>query len=174
MRAEQLLRLFPRAWRERYGEEFLATAGDERLRFSQVIDIVACAIDARSSREVRSVTRGGDANAVEGECIMPRKLLTSCGSTVPLASRRDAVIGALVMIAGSFVFSAAGIVLKRRGFVAAGESLVSVAFFASLLLMMPFTYLKGRSWRVQLVLVGLPMLLLVVIALFAQLASASS
>jgi hypothetical protein len=174
MRAEQLLRLFPRAWRERYGEEFLATAGDERLRLSEVIDIIACAIDARSSREVRRVTDAVDANPVEGGCIMPRRLSTSCGSTVPLASRRDAVIGALVMIAGSLLFSAAGVILKRQGHVAAGESLVSIAFFASLLLMMPFTYLKGRSWRVQLVLVGLPMLLLVAIALSAQLASASS
>ena len=44
--AERLLRLYPRAWRERFGEEFLETAGPGKLRFQQVIDIVSGAIDA--------------------------------------------------------------------------------------------------------------------------------
>ena len=38
MRPEALLRLYPRAWRERYGEEFLATIGPEALGPQQVID----------------------------------------------------------------------------------------------------------------------------------------
>ncbi len=32
---------------------------------------------------------------------------------------------------------------------------------------MPFTYLKGRSWRVRLLFVGVPMLILLLIALLA-------
>ena len=55
---ERLLRLYPRAWRERYGEEFLATVGHGALHVQQVIDIVAGAIDAWLSADVRRATRG--------------------------------------------------------------------------------------------------------------------
>ena len=37
MTAEQLIRLYPRAWRDRYGEEFLATIGDKALHLQQVM-----------------------------------------------------------------------------------------------------------------------------------------
>src|SRR4029450_3771169 len=57
MTAPQLRRLSPRAWQERYGEEFLATVGDGALRFQQVIDIVSGAIDARFSSDGRRGTR---------------------------------------------------------------------------------------------------------------------
>ncbi len=51
--AEGLLRLYPRAWRDRYGEEFLATVGDDALHVQQMIDIVMGAIDAWLSLDVR-------------------------------------------------------------------------------------------------------------------------
>ena len=57
MKASQLLRLYPRAWRERYGDEFAALAGDAPLGASQIIDIVSGAIDARFSRDVRGSVR---------------------------------------------------------------------------------------------------------------------
>lgn len=44
--AECLLRLYPRAWRERYGDELLALVGRGALRPQEVIDIVSGAIDA--------------------------------------------------------------------------------------------------------------------------------
>ena len=53
MTADRLRRLYPRAWRERYGEEFLATIGDGALRLQQIVDIVAGAIDAWVARDVR-------------------------------------------------------------------------------------------------------------------------
>ncbi len=98
---------------------------------------------------------------------MPRTLMTSCGSTAAL-SRRDAWLGALAMIGGSILFAAGGIAAKRMGFEEMGESLLAIGFPASLLFSMPFTYLKGRSRRIQLLLVGLPLLLLVLIAVLTQ------
>ena len=92
-----------------------------------------------------------------------------CGSVAQQPSRRDSIYGALALIGGSLLFSAAGIVAKRTGFETAGETLVSIAFPASILFALPFLYLKGRSWRVQLVFVGLPLLLLVAIAFLANL-----
>ena len=45
--------------------------------------------------------------------------------------------------------------------------LLSLAFPASLLLSMPFTYSRRYSWRVQLALVVLPLALLVLLAFVA-------
>ena len=169
MRASHFLRFFPRGWRERYGDEFLATVGDEPLRLRQVIDIAACAADAWTSGEVRSATRPGRADPHSGERIMWRNLMTSCGSTEIVWTRRDAILGAFSLIGATILFCAAGIAAKRTGLEAAGETLLAIAFPGSLLLAMPFTYLKGRSWRVQLVLVGVPLAILVAIAFLAQL-----
>ena len=169
MRAESLLRLYPRAWRERYGEEFLAMLGDEPLRLAQAIDVVAGAVDAWTSGEVRRATRaGGVGTGNGGGSAMTKKLIPSCGGAVLAPTRRDEMLGALAMIGGTLVFTAAGVAAKRGGLDAFGDTLLSVAFFAGLLLMTPFLYLRERSWRVQLALVGLPLAVLVGIAALVE------
>ena len=45
MTAQQLVRLYPRAWRERYGDEFVETVGRKALNPQQVIDIIGGALD---------------------------------------------------------------------------------------------------------------------------------
>lgn len=44
---KHLLRLYPRAWRDRYGDEFEALLDQRSLRFRDGIDIVHGALDAR-------------------------------------------------------------------------------------------------------------------------------
>lgn len=44
MKPESLLRLYPRAWRERYGEEFLAMVGHRPLNRHESLDIVGAAV----------------------------------------------------------------------------------------------------------------------------------
>jgi hypothetical protein len=155
-----LLRLFPRGWRARYGDEFLATVGEEPLRARQIVDIAAGAVDAWLSADVRRATRRE--SDVERD-LMTKKLILSCGATTTF-SRRDAMLGATLMIVGSILFSIAGLAAKRAGHPEAAKAILSFAFPASLVLMMPFTYLRGKSWRVQLVMVGLPLVILVLIA----------
>jgi hypothetical protein len=100
---------------------------------------------------------------------MSKKWMTSCGTAAPEWSRRDAWLGALALGGGSLLLSAAGIFVKRSGFTATGEALVALAFPASLMLSMPFTYLKGRSRPMQFLLVGVPLMFLVLIAVLAHL-----
>ena len=159
MRAEHLLRLFPRTWRARYGDEFLATAGDEHLGLRQTIDIAACAIDAWTSSEVRRATSQVRSEAIREGDPMTRKLMASCGATSVEFSRRDAVLGALALIGGSALLSVAGIVVMRTGYGVTGHALLGLASPVPLLFAMSFTYLKGKSWRVLLLLAGLLMLL---------------
>ena len=100
---------------------------------------------------------------------MLKRLMTSCGSAEVALSRRDAIIGALALLGGSILFVVVGFAAKSMGYEVMGEMLLSIAFPASLLFSMPFTYLKGRCWRTQLLLVGLPLLLLVLACFLAQL-----
>jgi len=157
MTADRLLRLYPRAWRERYGEEFLEFVGPGRLRLQQVIDIVSGAVDAHLSREVRRSTapEGG------GGALMLTSLKAACARTGPRITTRDGVIGAAVMIVASLVFVALGTVLKRQGWESASEVVISLSYSASLLLAMPFLWLKGHSWKAQAFFVGVPMLVLI-------------
>ena len=88
-------------------------------------------------------------------------LKTACARTGPRITTRDGAIGAAVMIVATIVFSGLGIFLKRRGWESTGEVVVGLAFSGSLLLAMPFLWLKGHSWKAQAFFVGVPMLVLI-------------
>jgi hypothetical protein len=154
MTAVSLLRLYPRAWRERYGDEFVATIGDGALHLQQIIDIVAGAVDAWVSPIVRRQAQAGaTVHTSEGDP-MESTLKSICASRSLRYTKRDALIGAGVMLAGSLAMAIAAVLLKLRGYSALGEAVAVNGFFVSLVLSMPFWLLKGQSWRAQTVLVG--------------------
>lgn len=161
MRLTHLLRLYPRAWRDRYGEEFLATVGHDRLHPQQVIDIVSGAIDAWLSADVRRATTAARV-APSGGGPMTLKSLMVCDRKQVRYTTRDSLIGAGVMLGATLLFVVLGIAARRSGLSITGEVLTSVAFPGSLALSMPFWLMKGQSWKAQLVLVGGPLALLVV------------
>jgi hypothetical protein len=165
--ARQLLQLYPRAWRERYGEEFAEFVGDRRLSVQQAIDIVGGALDAWTSRSVRASVRGSVAGNSTGAAIMVQALKVRCASRTANYTTKDALIGAGVMIAVSFLMLAIGIAANRAGYATAGETVKGLAFPASMLLSMPFYLTKNLSWRAQTVLLGVPMLILIVISYLA-------
>jgi hypothetical protein len=165
MTAEQLLRLYPREWRKRYGEEFLATVGDGALRFQQVIDIVSGAIDAWFSSDVR---RSTTSPSQQGEATMTA-LKAACGRTQVRMTTRDGLIGAGIMLGVTFALSSLGIYLKRSGSPDLGELLISISFTAALVVSMPFTFMKGQPWRAQAVICGGTLLILTAISYLATL-----
>lgn len=169
MRADRLLHLYPRPWRERYGDEFLALVGDRPVRLPQIIDIVSGAIDAHLSSDVRATTVARrTAVHVEGDAAVLRTMKSVCynNAYVPF-SRRDAWIGAAMMLGASLVFTAAGLLFDRLGYEEMGDAAKSFAFPAGLLLSMPFTYVKGQSRKAQCVLVGIPLAILALITYIA-------
>jgi hypothetical protein len=164
MTANQLLHLYPRAWRDRYGEEFLATVGEGALRAQQIIDIVAGAIDAWLSPDVRRTTQAPQASGeLAGGSAMTSRLQAICQCTTLRYTKRDGLIGAAVMIGGTLVFAALGIYARRHGMPATGEVFKGLAFPGALTLSMPFVFLKGQPWKAQVVLVGGTLAILVVI-----------
>jgi hypothetical protein len=160
--------MYPRAWRERYGDEFLALVGDRPVRFPQIIDIVSAAIDAHLSSDLRAMASRGHVTHLQGGTAVMEALKQSCIHDRPaIISKRDAWTGAGVMIGGSILMSVAGIALNRAGFDTFGEAVKAAAFPVSMLLSMPFTFVKGKSWKAQGVLVGIPLLIIVLLTYLA-------
>ena len=149
MTASQLLRLYPRAWQERYGEEFLATVGDGALRLQQIIDIVSGAVDAWFSSDVRRSTTGP---SQQGDVTMHQLIKAACGQGEVRYTTRDSLFGAAVLLVGTFVLMAIGIFLSRQGWPVTGEAFKSLAFPVSLAVSMPMTFLKGQPRKAQIVI----------------------
>jgi hypothetical protein len=168
VRRDRLLRLFPRAWRRRYGDEFLETVADRSLGPQQVIDIVSGAIDAWLSADVRRATMATRA-APNGGGRMMLKALSVCERNRVAYTMRDALRGAGVMIVASLILTMAGVVARRGGWSMTGEALTSLSFFAALILSMPFWLMKGQPWKAQVVIVGGTLTLLVAIGYLAAL-----
>lgn len=160
MTAEQLVRFYPRAWRERYGAEFLDTVGSQRLHPQQAIDIAMGAVDAWMSAEVRRSSAGVVAGAANRGGPMTLSKIV-CTDTKYRMTTRDGIISAVAILAVTFVMMSVGIWLRKSGHADLGEAIVSLAFPMSMIWSMPFSYMKGQPWRAQAFLVGVPTLILI-------------
>lgn len=165
MTATRLLRLYPRAWRERYGEEFLATIGEQTLSAQQIVDITAGAIDAWLSADVRTATRVTSTAAPGGGIMTLRTMV--CGRTATRHTTRDSLIGVAVLFALTAILALAGNAVKRDGWPVAGEMLQNLAMTAPFMLSMPFWLMKGQHWKVQTVVIGVTLTLLTAASWFA-------
>ena len=164
MLRQHLLLLYPRAWRERYGEEFLAVIGSDSLRLPHVIDIVSGAIDAWLSADVRQTTASRIATTEGGPMVL--RALLDCERKHAGVTPRDGLIGAGVMLGVSLLLKVASAAATREGFPLAGDLLKSLVFLASFTLSMPFWLMKCQSWKAQVAIVGGTLALLVFIAYF--------
>ena len=95
--------------------------------------------------------------------------LTICERNQARYTKRDALIGAGVMIAATIVLSVIGIAVRRAGWPATGEVIVSLAFSGSLTLSMPFWLMKGQPRKAQVVIVGGTLVFLILIGYLATL-----
>lgn len=163
MRTHWLIRLYPRAWRDRYGAEMTAVLGDTRLTPTVILDLVAGALDARLMPQPIA------ASGTEKERAMFTNMMKRC-AVGPSISARDQLIGAAVMLGSSFLFALGYVAASARypenEFV---DAFGIMAFPAALLLSMPFTYLTRHSRRTQVVIVVGSLLLLMVMAYLAAL-----
>src|SRR5215472_16616762 len=86
MTAQQLVRLYPPAWKARYAEEFVALVGTDPLHVQQVVDIVSGAIDAWLSRDARralSSESGGTMRALSLAFLAMGVVARRAGLTLP-------------------------------------------------------------------------------------------
>jgi hypothetical protein len=141
-----LLRLYPRAWRERYGAEMEEVLAGQSLSLRTFADVVAGAIDAHANRQwVPAV----DVANTQGEKTMSQ--LSWC--EMEGVTARDQRRSAAWMIGGSIVLTSLALVLVRvMGQNSLSEGLIYSAFPASLMLSSECTYLKRYSRRSRTVM----------------------
>jgi hypothetical protein len=145
------LKLYPREWRERYGDELSAMVGDRPLSLGSSIDLIAGAIDARFTEERK----------------MPSILKTGCLTSNDPQSLADGIRGAAVMIGGTVVLSGVGILASKNGFHEAGDFFKGLAFPFSLAMMSHVMYLRKQSAAAKWIITGGTMTFLIVISLLA-------
>lgn len=153
MSPQSLLRLYPRAWRERYADEFLDACGDRSLSFQQVLDIVGGAIDARFAPQSHL------AKQPEGAPVNTLINKVACGSRANYTTQ-DGLKGAAFIVGGSFLLIFAGSVAKQNGLPQLAQFLRSVAVTVPMLLSPLFTFMKGQSAVAKVIIIGGPMLLI--------------
>ena len=158
MSGRWLVRLYPRAWRERYGAEMSAMLEEIPLTPAAIVDLVAGAIDARVAPH--RLPASHRVSPGDKETVMFNNLMKRC-ALGPGVSSYDQWLGSAVMIGSSIVFAVAYVLAAHRY---RGNNLVDafgiMAFPASLLLAMPFTHLKGHSRITQAIIVGTSLALL--------------
>jgi hypothetical protein len=162
MNARGLLRLYPRAWRDRYGDEFLALLDDRALGITEIADIALGALDARltsSTRMAAMEASGGSMKVLSKVCARPAEAEVS---------RSVALISAGLMIGMSLLMSVAGTLVRRSGWPDTGQFLLAMAFPAALMVSLPMLYLRHHSWRVHLAIVGGTLAFLSLITLLAM------
>ena len=150
MTGERLLWLYPRAWRERYGDEFVAIVGDRQIGFGEWIDIVSGAIDARLSSDVRRAAMSNAAGGVRAMTVLQALKLRQCGTSA--VGTREALIGAAVLVAGSLATVAVKHWLVASGQPEAGRLLTEVSFPALYMIVTNVWYLTGQPWRARVVI----------------------
>jgi hypothetical protein len=149
-----LIRLYPPAWRRRYGRELAELLAEQPASFRTAIDLAAGAVDAWLNPQ--SSTAAMAANPKGAEAMIPEMLkLRGLGCAANVPTTEDAVKGAAVTIGGSLVLVIALWWAKARyGDDPYLESIALVSWIVPMLFGLSYTELKGRSGLVRAVFVG--------------------
>ena len=141
-----LIRLYPKAWRQRYGDEMRELLAAEKPSLRTFADLIAGAIDARVNPQIPPAAGAG---CTQGEVTMTR-MFKCAPAGVTMA---DQWRSAAWMVGGSLTLTAFGIWLKTQiGPNALSEGLLYASFPASLMLSSECTYLKRYSPTARLVM----------------------
>lgn len=143
-----LLRLYPRAWRERYGEEVEDLVRSQPRSFRLFVDLVAGAVDARMNTHLLSA-----ATAPGGNPDMST-ILRLCSS--PRFTSEEMRASAAWMIGGSLGIAALGVIVQlvwRQNVLS--QTLIYASYPLALVLAGQPTYLKPYPRAVRWALTAL-------------------
>jgi len=152
-----LLRLYPRAWRRRYGAEIEELVASQPRSLQLAIDLLGGAIDAHWKPQAFG-ERMESAAAVEAGGTDMVHRLKSCRAT-PQMSPRDALLSGALSIGGSLVVAATLFIWKHPMVESVAMTMLPGVW---LLAIQPF-YLRGHSTRAKVALIGGPLIVLLAI-----------
>ena len=147
-----ILRLYPRPWRRRYGDEMAAMLEGRPFSLAAAIDLIAGAIDARLHPSATMAAAGADTR----EGTMLRAARFDCAIRLgPSVTRADHWKSAGVALGVTLILTPAWLGLDRlydnNPYV---ESFSAMPCLLAYLVSMRYTYLKDRSLAVQAAFIG--------------------
>lgn len=141
-----LIRLYPRAWRQRYGQEMRELLAAQKPTLRTFADLVAGAVDARLNPQGTPANRAGSKQGA-GHMV---KAFRCAPEGVSMS---DQWRSAAWLVGGSVVLMLIGVALKLQiGSNSLSEGLMYAAFPASLMLSSECTYLKRYSTAARTVM----------------------
>jgi hypothetical protein len=158
-----LIRLYPPAWRRRYGRELAELIAVQPMSFRTAVDLVAGAVDAWLNPQSSTAVTTTDAKGAGA--VLPKMLQLRSGGQGPDVTVADSLKAAAVTIGGTLA-----LVAVLTGFIKLYgknpfESLLAMGWLVPFLFSQHYTYLKGHPARVQAVLIGAPAVIVIAIAL---------
>jgi len=161
-----LIRLYPPAWRRRYGQELAELLAAQPASLRTAIALVAGAVDAWLNPQSSTAAMAVDPKGQGRTIVMMLKLRDAgCGAK---PTRADAIKAAAVTIGGSLAVVLALMWAKARyGENPYLKSLALVSWMVPMLFGLSYTELKGHSGRVKAAFVGGLSAIVIAIALAA-------
>jgi hypothetical protein len=159
-----LLRLYPKAWRERYGAELADLLARERLTPRLALDLLTGALDAQLHPQLVARTAGKAAGSSGGATVIGG-FSFRCASTAGTAgtgmTTREALRSALLFVGSTLVLAVGYVWLKRTlGPTAWVEAVGQMALFGPMLAYSVQLGAKNRTLAARAVLFAITMTLM--------------
>jgi hypothetical protein len=150
-----LLRLYPAAWRARYGAEFGAVLAGQRASPGLVLDVIAGAIDAHLHPQVLPSHSNRNPHPNPGEDTMTLAMFARCAAGGPKLSREQRRFASQLAILSALAMASLYLVLTRifRQAPAVQAVIYSSVFFTSSI-HVQMAYLRNRSRGTQALILG--------------------
>jgi hypothetical protein len=154
-----LLRLYPAAWRERYGEEFGAVLASQRASLGLVLDVIAGAIDAHFYPQIvtqkNSQIQQPEGKQTQGGDTMTLAMFQRCAAGGPKLSPGERRIASRLAIGTSFVMALLYVMLTKLYREApAAQAMFWSSVLAPNIIYAQMAYLKNRSRLTHAIIVG--------------------
>jgi hypothetical protein len=151
-----LVRLYPKSWRARYGDEFAAILDAQPASLGLLVDVLAGALDARlHPRLIASSTRGPERTALQGVSAMTEALMTRCAAGGPQLSTREQYLAGGMMMAAALLMGTAYVLLRHRFHATPAVEAVGYSIFPGIMLFYTqAAYLRHRPAATQAVFLG--------------------
>ena len=152
-----LLRLYPKSWRARYGDELAEILDAQPPSLGLFVDVLAGALDARlHPRLIVSSTRGPERTALQGVSAMTEDLMTRCAAGGPQISTREQYFAGGMMMAGALLMGTAYVLLRHQFHATPAVEAIGYSIFPAITLFYAqAAYLRHRPATTQAVfLVG--------------------
>jgi hypothetical protein len=141
-----LIRLYPKAWRERYGDEFSEVLLGQRASVGMIVDVVGGALDAHLHPQIhvrQTETAKGDT--------MTADMMKRCALGGPKVAKKEMVALAVAYLALTFVY----VRLSKAFHGAPAVEAMGYSLFAVMMLVyLQMSYLRRRSLAAQALFVG--------------------